>query len=426
MQLRRHRRSTLALIAAVSLAGGLVSAIGAAGAAKPPTSATVGGSYTSQWYLHQIAFVQTPAPYVNSASFDISWVDSKTQTYYLADRTNNGILSINAANNTFGSVIGAGSLVGTNKGAEAATPAQVAACGPHGEGGPNGVVSFTVGGVGQVAAGDGVGAANPVSSVKVYTLSSPTTGTLGASISTADSAFGTAGVCRADEMAYDPAAQMLIVANDLDAPPYLSLISMNANPALDTVVGQIKLPNATGGIEQPIYDQQTKLFYVNVPDVGIVVISPTTKSLVKTFPIGTNCPAATGLALDPQTQDMLVGCGINPSGSLIMDTNGKVDTQLSQVSGPDEVWFDPGTNHFYLGASSMTSTGAKGTGYVTPVMGVLATDSSGAVAWQENVPYPPGRTASIAADATNGEVFVPMIGLGVAVFGWAKHRITHR
>src|SRR6266568_4390727 len=52
----------------------------------------------------QIALISVPGAPLNS--FDISWVDRPSQTYYLADRSNKGIDIINARNNTFVSRIG--------------------------------------------------------------------------------------------------------------------------------------------------------------------------------------------------------------------------------------------------------------------------------------------------------------------------------
>src|SRR5207302_1099589 len=54
----------------------------------------------------------TPTNY-GSYGFDISWVDSSTQKYYLADRTNNAIDLVDAATDTFIGFIGKGQYTGT-------------------------------------------------------------------------------------------------------------------------------------------------------------------------------------------------------------------------------------------------------------------------------------------------------------------------
>lgn len=472
-------------------------------------------------YLRQVASVSFPAPYANPTSFDVSWVDPVTETYYLADRTNAGIDAINASNNTFGSVIGAGDFTGANKGTNTATPTQISACGSTGTGGPNGVLTIDVGGVRQLIGANGVSGVQPVSTIKIYTLTTSTSGTLSATVSTAVSANGTLGRCRADEMSYDSRDQLLLVANDLDATPYISFISMHANPTLDAVVGQVKFPNATNGIEQSIYDMENHMFYLNIPGVEVAKIDPASMQVVATY-LTPNCVAA-GLAIDEQSQELLLSCAINPNGVEFMDARtGRITTNIPQVSGADEVWFDPGTNMFYLGANHMTSTGSPvpsisttgsagtwtlsesgatggsftltvgtattaaiaanasaaaiasaldvivpGTtatggplpasvtvtfpapeaiftansaslvpaGYNTPVLGVIAAGHSSGrhgrdefgksmkstPSWVENMPEPSTQGShSVAADPVNGNVFVPLSGSGIAVFGWTN------
>ena len=249
-RLRIHGRSVVIALAAslgVVAVGGIASAAGF-------MSLDRGGGKSAP-YLHHVTTITFPAPYANPASFDISWVDPVSQTYYLADKTNDGVDAIDGSTDTFGSVIGAGSFVGSNTGANAVSPAQTEACG-RSTGGPNGVLSLSVDGSNQLWAADGVSAAKPVSNVKVFTLSTPTSGTLAATIGTAVKANGTTGTCRADEMAYSPEHRLFLVANDVDSPPYISLISVHADPTEDAIVGQIRFPAAVGGIEQSVWDSR--------------------------------------------------------------------------------------------------------------------------------------------------------------------------
>jgi hypothetical protein len=311
---------------------GVAALAGIAGAARLAGLDKGGGKSTP--YLHHITTITFPAPYKNPASFDIGWVDPTTQAYYLADRTNAGVDAIDGSTDTFGSVIGAGTFTG----------------------GPNGVLSLTVGGVNQLWAGNGVTATTP-SNVKVFTLTTPTSGTLAATISTAVASNGTSGNHRADEMAYSPEHQLFLVANDLDTPvPYVSLISVQPDPTADAVVGQIKFPEAVNGIEQPVWDASTDRFYINIPGVEVAVIDPNTMKVATTYP--TPGCSASGLALDDKSQQLLLSCGLNPNGVEFMDAGtGQITANFPQVSGADEVWFDPGTRNFYLAASSMSSSG---------------------------------------------------------------------
>lgn len=419
----------IAIAGSIAIGGAAIAGVtGTAGAAPP--SARPGPSVPAppggQSFLRQVADVTFPAPYTNTSSFDISWVDPKSQTYYLADRTNNGIDAIDAANNSFGSVIGAGAFTGSS--------APTAACGTA-TAGPNGVLTLSVGGVNQLVGGDGVSVAQPISTLKVFTLSAPTSGKLAATIPTAVTANSTTGTCRVDEMAYDPVDQLLLAANDRDPTPYVSLVSMHSSPSLDTIVAQIKFPEAANGvgIEQSVYDSQTHLFYLNIPGVEVAVINPHSMAVTRTYP--TPGCTASGLALDEQTQDLLLSCSVNPNGVEFMNArNGRIVATVPQVSGADEVWFDPGTDHYYLAASSMTSTGSAistspgSYGYVTPVIGVIAsgpgkaaTASPGGIQWVENVPEPTTEGShSVAADPVNGDVLFPLKGAGIAVFAWTN------
>jgi hypothetical protein len=361
----------------VALVGAVVVA-GIAGAAR--FVGLDGGGARPTPYLHQTAIITFPAPYSNPASFDIGWVDPNTQAYYLADKTNHGVDAIDGSNDTFGSVIGQGKF--------APSVTTLPQC--RSTGGPNGVLSLTVGGVNQLWAADGVTATTP-SNVKVFTLTTPTSGTLAATISTAVAANQTAGNCRADEMAYSPEHRLFLVANDLDTPvPYVSLISVNPDPTADAVVGQIKFPNAVGGIEQPVWDQQQDRFYINIPGVEVAVINPNTLSVSATYP--TPGCSASGLALDPKSQQLLLSCGVNPNGVEFMDARtGQITANFPQVSGADEVWFDPGSRNFYLAASGMTSSGQ-------PVPTVTTTGSG--TAWTLRETNATGGTFTLTVGTT--------------------------
>ena len=378
--------------------------------------------------VRQIGTVSYPPPLHNPASVDISWVDAATQTDYVADRSNNGVAAINAATGKFGALIGAGDFTGDGS---TATSSQQAACGAHGVGGPNGAVTVHIGGITQVWAPDGVDAASPASTVKVYDLSTPDAGTLGTTVNTG-------GSCRADEIAYDPADHLMAVANDLDSPPFVSFISVHRNPAADTVVGTIKLPQAIDGLEQPLWNPLNGKFYLNIPQVPtsngswmgqVAVIDPHSLAVQSSFPAPGCSPG--GLALDVATQQLIVGCssdaisgdtvnGVtyppNPAVSDIMDArNGRIVRAFHQVGGSDEVWFDPAHQAYYLAASSMTSNGLA-SGTPAPVLGVISARGD---RWLGNVPTA-ASAHSVAADPVNGHVFVPIPGKGIAVFEPAR------
>jgi len=341
----------LVVAAAVILAGS---------SARPALADNTAATY------HQIALISIPGSPLTS--FDISFVERSSQTYYLADRSNKAVDIINAASNTF----------------ETRVAGFVGFTGNNDTSGPNGVV--VVHDRDEVWAGDGD------STVKVIDLR---TDSIVKSISTG-------GTARADELAYDQRDKLILVANDADTPPFATLIDTQTR----TIVAKITFDDATAGLEQPVWDPETQLFYMSVPqtiaDTGgaAAVIDPRTRSRVGLFAVQ-NCEPA-GLALGPN-QHLLLGCG-DPTAVQVMDARtGAVVATISQVSGADEVWYNPGDKHYYVAARN-NPTG--------PVLGIIdaMTDT-----WIQNVPTGVGAH-SVAANPINDEIFVPLRGMGVGVY----------
>lgn len=203
----------------------------------------------------------------------------------------------------------------------------------------------------------------------------------------------------------------------------------------------IRFGTAIDGLEQSVWDPRRHLFYLNVPQVlakdgawvgEVAAISPRSRAVVQRFRIPGCSPA--GMALDAQVDELLLGCsgdalagdsvhGVsyhpNPGFTEVVEAaNGRIVTRIDQVSGSDEVWFDPIAHRYYAAASAMTSNG-KSTGYSSPVVGVIG---AGATGWLGSFPTL-GDAHSLAADPVNGHVFVPIPGYGIAVLaGKSIHR----
>ena len=345
-------------------------------------SSSIAAAHRDDDAYRQIALISVPGAPLNS--FDISWVDRSSQTYYLADRSNKGIDIVNARNNTFVSRIGG--FVGFN--------------GSNDTAGPNGVVVLDS--RHELWAGDGD------STVKVIDLRS---GQIVRSISTG-------GVNRADEIAFDQRDHVIIIANDAGATPFVTFISERDR----SILGHISFPAATNGLEQPVWDPETHLFYMSVPQLGadplhggIAVMDPRSFSLRTMFPVASCQPA--GLALGPH-QHLLVGCsqdaiaaGAHAQTIVMNARDGSTIATITQVGGSDEVWFNGGDDRYYLAARGMTSNGLS-TGTPTPVLGVIDAEDN---KWITNIPTGP-NAHSVAADPVNNRVFVPLRGQGVAVF----------
>ena len=304
-----------------------------------------------------IVFDLTIGPPPATTAFDISFVKNDISTYILADRKNNAVDLFNASALTFLGGIGSGGFVGNG-------PATCAV--PHACAGPNGVL---IDNNNHVWAGDGPAsscttaecrffAGETTSMVKEYELavSSGATGRL--------ACLDTGGKFRADELAFDPRDNLLIVANDADG--FLSLINTSGTPSIvdqffyaDNDVGQPAsargLATPGGGIEQPVWNPQQGFFYLALPQGGTVgrvdVFNPKPGRLVllRTIDVPGCVSGPSGLAIN--NSDQLLGACAN--GVALIDANsGKVTIlgEVTGIGGADEIWFDPGSNAWYVSA----------------------------------------------------------------------------
>ncbi|PWU20484.1 MAG: cytochrome C nitrite reductase [Candidatus Rokuibacteriota bacterium] len=316
--------------------------------------------------------------------FDISFVDSRNQRYYLADRSNAGVDIFDAANNVF--LHRVGGFVG-----EAFHNGQP----DNDHSGPNGVLVIQP--QNELWAGDGD------STVKVIDLRT----------NQIIDIISTGGTARADEMAYDPGDRVLAVANNADDPAFISLIltehprhvlsRITFDAALAATFGAEAFP---GGIEQSVWNPHNRRFYVSIPSVqfatvtkgAIAVIDPRVSKVTNLFTFDDCGPA--GLAIGPHEQ-LLIGCS-DPSRSLVMDPSGDIVKTFSSatgdaIGGSDEVWFNPGDTHYYLAARNNPGG---------PVLGIIDADTN---TLTKTVPTSP-NSHSVAANAVNNHVFVPLTG----------------
>jgi hypothetical protein len=329
-----------------------------------------------------VVFDSTIAP-PTPIGFDISFVKNDIAKYILADRGTSGsdgrvdlfdaaALTTTPRGTVFLGGIGTGGFVGTSSGMCGTTPATVRGCN-----GPNGAL---IDSSNHVWAGDGPAskcttadcrcfAGETTSMVKEYTLA-PSSGATGRL-----ACVDTGGNFRADEMAFDPRDNLLLVANDFDG--FLSLINTTGTPTIpvdkffyaDNDVGQPAsargLSTPGGGIEQPVWNPQQGFFYQALPqnDAGttvgrVDVFNPKPGKLVYLRSIAVpGCTGGpTGLAISAG-RELLGAC---QNGAALIDPNsGKVSIigPAATTGGADEVWFDPGSNAWYLGISSPPHVG---------------------------------------------------------------------
>jgi hypothetical protein len=372
--------------------------------------------------------------------FDISWVDQATQLYYLADRSNAVIDVVNAKTDTFVRQIKGGfkGFTGSND-----------------TSGPNGVVVIGRPGHQFLIVTD---APSRVVSINLQT------DTIVNEVST-----GGKDDNRADELAFDPVDNLLLPVNNADDPPFATLIKVDPNTGMLTKpknvegVDRITFTDATNGAEQPVWDPGTRRFYISIPEIGggggkgptgaVKRINQHTATVEATFVVHFCQPA--GLTLGPHG-DLLVGCSVifNEAGTawtgltdpstaapiqVIIDAKtGEIDKMVAGVGGSDEVWFNRGDGRYYTASRANPGAVPNGSNPPTdPVLGVIDAESKTLVQLvptfntpNPTSPPPRGTAHSVAVNAHNNQVFVPLPANNVfpgcqtgciAVFGVPRH-----
>ncbi len=370
--------------------------------------------------LKTVAIPGTAANTTNGKlySFDISFVDQSTQTYYLADRSNVVVDVVDAKTGTLVKQISGGF-----KGVAVVNGVVV-----NGQSGPNGVVAAFP----WLFVTD---AASRVVSIDLRT------DTVVSSVST-----GGADNFRADELAYDPEDGLLLVINPNDTPPFGTLITVNKANGQLTVGKRITFDaahgvDATDGAEQPVWHPGTGKFYLSIPriglnakDGGVVRIDPKAAAVDATFPVEFCGPA--GLTVGPR-HELLVGCNTvfdtagnvwSPAGSVtaapkdvILDAKTGSTTDVLGVGAGDEVWFNSGDGNYYAtGSGSPLRPTPASAAQGASVLGVIDAEDQNLIQLVPtfNVPavgtgnsstqHPAGTAHSVAANAANNYVFVPL------------------
>lgn len=356
--------------------------------------------------------IPIPAPNPISST-DIIWADQTTGMVFFTDRSNAAVEVINGRADLYVGRIttGAGGLQfgGSSHGSK--------------NEGPNGVVSTPDK---KVWAADGdstvkVLDVDPSSPTYLQIIASiPTGGLKGLPSATCTSATGNySATCRrADELAYDPVDNIIIVAND--EPDGLAAFSTFINASAPyNVLGQINYTaqgNVAGdGLEQPAWDPQIRRFLQTLPTVNatgtgpgdIVVINPKTEKIEKVISVAEFDCSPSGLAVG-QDEHVVVACGNTGSGTntsfpLILDvaSEHELGAGINQVGGGDEVNYNPGENEFVVSAN------AEGVSTNPTVLGVINGKSGD---WIQNAPAnglaSTGRAGNLAALGSNNHVFV--------------------
>jgi hypothetical protein len=346
-------------------------------------------------------------------SFDIGFVDPQLGLYFLADRTNKTVDQVKTSNNSI-SQLAAGSFVGVQPGTNTS--------------GPNGVI--TANDHSEVWAADGVlcGACGPndlvsqTSRIQVIDLKT------GKVTHTIDNG----GQRRADELCEDPQHHLVLLANDDESDLFLTFISTESYK----IVGKLFLDGsdrnaqnikATNGIEQCQWSPRTGKFYLAIPEVSgtgsnsvpgaVLEINPASMKVQKVFsidfgfvagpPATANCLGPQGLAIGPQ-REILLGCSNSGQGTVIInELDGDLVRNLPGLNGNDEVWYNPGDNHYFLAGSNHTGG---------PILGVVDQSPDANDNEDTSVTTAAG-SHSVAADPVKNQVYVPGNNAATALCG---------
>ncbi len=358
--------------------------------------------------------VQLPDAQILSA-FDISFVEA-----------NSRILAVAASR-----VIGSGGPVGTviivNTALNlvtkelAATPPFVGDCtvppARNTYSGPNGVIVIEKGRNTDVWAGDGPVFNTPCvptsglktpSTVKVLDLH---TGATKAVIPTGNGMPGTVGQRRADELCYNPVSDVVLIANDDPLDNFITFIGEDSYKVLQRIKFDGTDPNGNNilanGIEQCQFNPRDGKFYINIPLTGPATATPPGPGVVlrisghapfhveAVFPVGKDyptCGGASGMAIGPDHQ---IGLACGGADALIIDDRtGKQIKLLTGLGGADEMWFNPGDDHYFFGISTPGTLGVADAD--PPAVDPSAKSAAG--------------SHSVAADAFKNQVYVPIRG----------------
>jgi hypothetical protein len=292
--------------------------------------------------------------------------------------------------------------------------------------GPNGVMIIEKGANADVWAGDGPVFNTPCvpasglktpSTVKVFDLH---TGATKAIIQTGNGKPGTVGQRRADELCYNPVSDVVLFANDDPLDNFITFIGEDSYKVLQHIRFDGTDPNGlsllANGIEQCAFNPRDGKFYINLPNTGASTLATPLPGVVlrisgeapfhvekilsdfrpTTGPLAsTGCGGASGLTIGPDHQIVLACGGAN---ALVIDdrtglpVNGGV---LTALGGADEVWYNPGDNHYFFGISTPGDLGVADAGPPSSVDGKF-TSASG--------------SHSVAADSRRNQVYVPIRG----------------
>ena len=231
-----------------------------------------------------------------------------------------------------------------------------------------------------------------------------------------DPASGMAFVTRSEANTvdiFDPSAMRLVaripVADDPDEIFYIAAnrtiyvangdgkTATLIDPATRKVLAAISLD---GKPEFGVFDTQTNLFYQNLEDTSSIAAVDLNKRVVTArWPLD-DCVHPTGMALDEQSRQLLIGCSGNSSLAVFDIEKHQVVTSVPVGGGPDSVAYDAQLHRIYV-------TGRSG------VLCVVERGSKGALTTLDTIPLHYGAH-TLAVDPESHRLYVAYASLVIA------------
>jgi YVTN family beta-propeller protein len=189
-----------------------------------------------------------------------------------------------------------------------------------------------------------------------------------------------------DAIVFDPFSQRVFVANGDSGT--LTVIDAKTSKVVATI--------AIGGkLEFQAVDGNGRL-YVNVESKNLLAVVDTAKlTVLARHDISAACDAPTGLAIDPATQRLFVGCR-NQKMAVVAGDSGKVLASLPVGKGCDATAYDPVLRQAFASSGDGTLTVVSGQTYA--VDQVVATQATG---------------KTMALDATAHRVYIAVADIDV-------------
>jgi DNA-binding beta-propeller fold protein YncE len=157
-----------------------------------------------------------------------------------------------------------------------------------------------------------------------------------------------------------------------------------------------------GKPEFAVFDEKAGRIYNNIEDTSqLVAIDTATRAVVATWSIAPG-EEASGLALDPATHRLFVGCS-NERMLMLDATNGKVLASVPIGAGVDANAFDPGTGLAFASSGDGTLTVARPEG--SDKLSVVQTLST------------PKRSRTMTLDPTTHRLYVAAAEFGAPTTG---------